>query len=223
MFVVIAIELIIDGQFGLHKGCWFLMSSTLIQNWYWKKTVGDTGMSCPHVQLPQPSQSTPYLDMPESLIITEDSSIIINSMSKTTIKKLVREAGTQLMNMLLNKAAKPSGPSHIVLIHLRTLCVYHSNNNENGKRHAMKNWKHFKKGRSMILWIFPQIAKQPGTDGFSQRNPMQESVSALLQKASLKLKGSMMRRYSLLWSNMRLYVSCLLSLPSRTCTWLALM
>lgn len=27
--VVIAIELVIDGQFGLHKGCWFLMSSTL--------------------------------------------------------------------------------------------------------------------------------------------------------------------------------------------------
>jgi len=78
-------------------------------------------MSCPHVQLPQPSQSTLHLDVPEHLITTEDDSIIIDSTSKTTIKKLVREAGTQLMNLLLNKAAKPLGPSHIVPVHFKDI------------------------------------------------------------------------------------------------------
>jgi len=52
-----------------------------------KKTVGDTGTSHPHVQLPQPSQSIPSQKVPEHLITTEEDSIIIDSTSGTIIKK----------------------------------------------------------------------------------------------------------------------------------------
>jgi len=42
-------------------------------------------------------------------------------MNETNIKKLVREAGTVLMNLLFNKATKPSGPSRNVSVHYKDI------------------------------------------------------------------------------------------------------
>jgi len=95
----------------------------IIQNQYWKKTVEDTGTSHPHVQLPQPGQSTPHLDVPEPPITIEDDSIMFDSMNEiiANIKKLVREAGILLMNLLISKAAKPSGTSHTAPVHYKDI------------------------------------------------------------------------------------------------------
>jgi len=55
---------------------------------------------------------------------------------ETNLKKVVREAGKGLMDLLLCSTVKPSGPSHHVLSQYKDMHVYHCKHRLVGKMHA---------------------------------------------------------------------------------------
>jgi len=90
----------------------------LIRDRYWKKTMGDSSRSHPSVNIPQAPENPetlPLANIPGEIPMREPVE------EETNLKKVVREAGKGLMDLLLCNIVKPLGPSHHVPVHYKNI------------------------------------------------------------------------------------------------------
>jgi len=90
----------------------------LIRDQYWKKTVGDMNRGCPSVNIPWAPENPeiiPLANIPGEIPMRELMD------KETNLKKVVREAGKGLMDFLLCKAVRSSGPSHHIPVHYKDI------------------------------------------------------------------------------------------------------